>query len=103
MSPKSSYKLTPDIIEALYYQLRRRNSTIPFIFCRPSDRTPLDGCDVMRIVTNQCLDLKEQNREENELRIRELNNKVKARITIFNKRRNAEVEEMKVADFLMME
>ncbi|XP_052261565.1 uncharacterized protein LOC127865682 [Dreissena polymorpha] len=46
--------LTPDMIDAVRYLLKTRNSSSEFLFSRQSDNTPLDGCTAMRTITKAC-------------------------------------------------
>ncbi|XP_060552738.1 uncharacterized protein LOC132714024 [Ruditapes philippinarum] len=59
---------TPDIVDALEFLMKTRYSNSPFLFCRKSERTPLDGCEAMRDVTKACPGLKHPER----IRTREL-------------------------------
>ena len=50
--------LSSDLVRAIDYVLRKRNYHNPYVFGRRGCPTPIDGCQAMRYVLEQCPNLK---------------------------------------------
>ncbi|XP_074661125.1 uncharacterized protein LOC141913860 [Tubulanus polymorphus] len=57
---KAFILMTTDMVDSIEYLSNTNSNKLnPYLFARKSSRTPLDGCEAFRVVTNECPNLLE--------------------------------------------